>query len=171
MASVFLLHFSWFVCRVLFEFRMPAAVLATAEIESGLNNLYSNAGTQVPVELLPTRGTASRDRILSPVARCRCRSAYPRSSLVLKESTALHSICWWLTGRLTAHYHTFLSPLRLQPLSCRGRYFNRNTETFYFLVLHPVACNLTILNESTSFRNQIMCVLFIILHCTTCFGL
>lgn len=43
----------------------PAVVLATAEIESGLNNLYLNAGTQVPVELQPTRGTASRDRILS----------------------------------------------------------------------------------------------------------
>jgi hypothetical protein len=32
----------------------------------------------------------------------------------------------------------------------------------YFLVLHPVARNITILNESTTFRNQIMCVLFII---------
>jgi hypothetical protein len=48
------------------------------------------------------------------------------------------------------------------------------TETkflFYFLVLHPAARNTTILNESTSFRNQTMCVLFIILYCTTCFGL
>jgi hypothetical protein len=42
----------------------PAADLATDEIESGLNNLYLNAGTRVPVELQPTRGTASRDRIL-----------------------------------------------------------------------------------------------------------
>jgi hypothetical protein len=31
--------------------------------------------------------------------------------------------------------------------------------------------NTPILNESTPFRNQIMCVLFIILYCTTCFGL
>jgi hypothetical protein len=35
-------------------------------------------------------------------------------------------------------------------------------KVFYFLVLHPVACNVTILNESTTFRNQTMCVLFII---------
>jgi hypothetical protein len=33
---------------------------------------------------------------------------------------------------------------------------------FYFLVLHPVEHNTTILNESPTFRNQIMCVLFII---------
>jgi hypothetical protein len=31
--------------------------------------------------------------------------------------------------------------------------------------------SLAILNESTTFRNQITCVLFIILHCTTRFGL
>jgi hypothetical protein len=43
----------------------PAAVLATSEIESGLNNLYLSEGRQVPVELQPTRGSASRDRILS----------------------------------------------------------------------------------------------------------
>jgi hypothetical protein len=46
----------------------------------------------------------------------------------------------------------------------------RTFHKFYFLVLHPVARNITILNESTNFRNQIMCVLFIILHSTACFG-
>jgi hypothetical protein len=38
---------------------------------------------------------------------------------------------------------------------------------FYFLVLHPVAHYTTILNEGTTFRNQTMRVLFIIiLHCS-----
>jgi hypothetical protein len=35
---------------------------------------------------------------------------------------------------------------------------------FYFLVLHPVARNTTILNEGTTFCNQIMRVIFIILY-------
>jgi hypothetical protein len=28
-------------------------------------------------------------------------------------------------------------------------------SSFYFLVLHPVTCDITILNESTTFRNQL----------------
>jgi hypothetical protein len=36
-----------------------------------------------------------------------------------------------------------------------------NFIKFYFLVLHPVARNTTIFNESTSVPNQIMRVLFI----------
>jgi hypothetical protein len=45
------------------------------------------------------------------------------------------------------------------------------SRMFYFLVLHPVARNITIPNGSTTFHNQIMRVHFIILHCTTCFSL
>jgi hypothetical protein len=30
----------------------------------------------------------------------------------------------------------------------------KSLNMFYFLVLHPVACNITILNVSTTFRNQ-----------------
>jgi hypothetical protein len=69
----------------------------------------------------------------------------------------------------------FLHPLLSgqTPIESNGTYLGalETNYTCYFLVLHPVARNITILNESTTFRNQIMCVHFIILHCTTCFGL
>jgi hypothetical protein len=40
-----------------------------------------------------------------------------------------------------------------------------------YILFSGFACNITLLNERTTYRNQFMRVRFIILHCTTCFGL
>jgi hypothetical protein len=70
----------------------------------------------------------------------------------ISPTYGLHDIFWKPLGRmeLPQYIYIYMYPTRLIVIWFRHYY---NTQ------------------QSTTFRNQIMCVLFIILYCTTCFGL